>query len=153
MQQAETETMKITDLDNRIINELRSDGGLTNVMIGERLSVPEATVRYRIKRLLESGYLKLIGLINPQKVKEKQIFQLWMQVEKRQELETTAEQLLTYQEVVNVSLVTGQYDIMAEVFVVSTELIHLLKTIDSDSKTSVAKVESIVVLKSYNKWI
>src|SRR5262249_48097436 len=53
-------------LDRQIITLLRSDGRRSNREIARRLDVPEATVRYRVRRLTESGVLKISASVDPE---------------------------------------------------------------------------------------
>lgn len=53
-------------LDRQIITLLRSDGRRSNREIARRLGVPEATVRYRVRRLTESGVLKITASVDPE---------------------------------------------------------------------------------------
>jgi Lrp/AsnC family transcriptional regulator for asnA, asnC and gidA len=55
-------------LDRQIITLLRSDGRRSNREIARRLDVPEATVRYRVRRLTESGMLKISASIDPEQL-------------------------------------------------------------------------------------
>lgn len=53
------------ELDRQIIKLLRADGRRSNREIARRLNVPEATVRYRVRRLIESGVLKITASVDP----------------------------------------------------------------------------------------
>lgn len=53
-------------LDRQIITLLRSDGRRSNREIARRLDVPEATVRYRVRRLTESGVLRITASVDPE---------------------------------------------------------------------------------------
>jgi Lrp/AsnC family transcriptional regulator, regulator for asnA, asnC and gidA len=54
------------ELDRQIIRLLRADGRRSNREIARRLNVPEATVRYRVRRLIESGILKITASVDPE---------------------------------------------------------------------------------------
>ena len=53
------------DLDRQVIRLLCADGRRSNREIARRLNVPEATVRYRVRRLVESGILKITASVDP----------------------------------------------------------------------------------------
>lgn len=55
-------------LDRRIITMLQADGRCSNREIARSLGVPEATVRYRVRRLTEGGLLRITALIEPEKL-------------------------------------------------------------------------------------
>jgi Lrp/AsnC family transcriptional regulator, regulator for asnA, asnC and gidA len=54
------------ELDRQIIALLRADGRRSNREVARRLGVPEATVRYRVRRLTESGVLKIAASVDPE---------------------------------------------------------------------------------------
>src|ERR687886_2051706 len=54
------------ELDRQIIRLLRADGRRSNREIARRLDVPEATIRYRVRRLVESGILKITASVDPE---------------------------------------------------------------------------------------
>lgn len=53
-------------LDRQIISLLQADGRCSNREIARQLEVPEATVRYRVRRLTDSGLLKITALVEPE---------------------------------------------------------------------------------------
>jgi Lrp/AsnC family transcriptional regulator for asnA, asnC and gidA len=54
------------ELDLQIISLLRVDGRRSNREVARRLGVPEATVRYRVRRMTESGVLKIAASVDPE---------------------------------------------------------------------------------------
>lgn len=59
-------TIQPDELDRQIIALLRQDGRRSNREVARRLNVPEATVRYRVRRLTESGVLKIAASVDPE---------------------------------------------------------------------------------------
>jgi Lrp/AsnC family transcriptional regulator for asnA, asnC and gidA len=59
-------TIQPDDLDRQIISLLREDGRRSNREVARRLGVPEATVRYRVRRLTDSGVLKIAASVDPE---------------------------------------------------------------------------------------
>ena len=55
-------------LDRQIISLLQADGRCSNREIARQLDVPEATVRYRVRRLTESGLLRITALVAPEQL-------------------------------------------------------------------------------------
>lgn len=53
-------------LDRQIIGLLQADGRCSNREIARQLDVPEATIRYRVRRLTESGLLRITALVAPE---------------------------------------------------------------------------------------
>ncbi|MBT5954021.1 winged helix-turn-helix transcriptional regulator [bacterium] len=145
--------MKLDKLDPKIIELLRQNGAITNVELGKKLKVSEATIRYRVKKLLERNIIKIRGLLNPKMQEEKQLFYLCLTIAPRRELENTVHALLEYDEVINVVLITGRYDVIAEVFIDPHKLIDFQRDLDFNENVNIATIESFSTLKSFNKWI
>ncbi|SEM39920.1 AsnC-type helix-turn-helix domain-containing protein [Syntrophus gentianae] len=60
-----TEKRNIDELDARIIAMLQSDGRMSNTEIGKSLAVSEATIRGRIKRLIDDEVIQIVAESNP----------------------------------------------------------------------------------------
>jgi len=59
---------KIDDLDLDIINLLERDGRLPNTELAKELNCSEATIRKRIKRLIDEGFIKVMAVRNRAKL-------------------------------------------------------------------------------------
>ncbi|SDP53840.1 Lrp/AsnC family transcriptional regulator [Desulforhopalus singaporensis] len=55
---------KIDDLDLEIINLLEQDGRQPNTELAKKLNSSEATIRKRIKRLIDEGFIRVIAVRN-----------------------------------------------------------------------------------------
>lgn len=63
-----THRQKIDDLDLDIINLLERDGRFHNTELAKRLNSSEATIRKRIKRLIDEGFIKVMAVRNRSKL-------------------------------------------------------------------------------------
>lgn len=72
------------DLDRQIIAMLREDGRRSNREVARHLGVPEATVRYRVRRLTDSGILKIAASVDPEHLGYALTAVISVQVEPRQ---------------------------------------------------------------------
>ena len=61
-----TRDLEPDTLDRHIISLLQADGRCSNREIARQLDVPEATIRYRVRRLTDSGLLKITALVAPE---------------------------------------------------------------------------------------
>ncbi|HOW81467.1 MAG TPA: Lrp/AsnC family transcriptional regulator [Spirochaetota bacterium] len=59
---------KIDDTDATIVHLLQKDGRLTNTEIAKKLNISEATVRIRLKRLIDEEYIQIVAVSNPYKL-------------------------------------------------------------------------------------
>ncbi|OGV52401.1 MAG: hypothetical protein A2X49_13535 [Lentisphaerae bacterium GWF2_52_8] len=141
------------ELDKQIIGMLRDDGRMTNNEIARSLGVSEGTVRNRIKKLSESGAVRIAGLLNPDFFPDKHLVLLEIKVAVSKDLKRIAEQIAAMPDVVSVYIITGRMDIMAELFVDSKfGLIEFVGT-QLASVDGIVSTESHVIMKHYNKWI
>jgi Lrp/AsnC family transcriptional regulator for asnA, asnC and gidA len=59
---------KIDKVDCDIISLLQKDGRLSNTTIAKELGISEATVRTRLNRLLNEGFIQIVAVSNPIKL-------------------------------------------------------------------------------------
>jgi Lrp/AsnC family transcriptional regulator for asnA, asnC and gidA len=58
----------IDQVDCDIISLLQKDGRLSNTTIAKKLAISEATVRTRLNRLLNEGFIQIVAVSNPIKL-------------------------------------------------------------------------------------
>lgn len=64
--------MKLDDIDEVIISELQSDGRMSYSKIAEKVEKTEVTIRRRVKRLEDEGYIKKFTVVlDPTKMGKK----------------------------------------------------------------------------------
>jgi Lrp/AsnC family transcriptional regulator for asnA, asnC and gidA len=143
----------LDELDHGIMEALRADGRATNSAIADALDVTEGTVRQRVRKLLESGAFRITGSSNPELMPEHQLCVIGLKVDESTRLEQRAHEVSALPEVRSVAIVTGRYDLLAEVVVPSNQgLIGFL----SGSLADVAGItssETFLLLKTFDKWI
>lgn len=98
-------------LDRQIISMLQADGRCSNREIARTLGVPEATVRYRVRRLTDSGLLRITALVEPERLGYNLTAVISLQAE-AESVPVIAETLAEYPEVMYVVITTGDYDII-----------------------------------------
>jgi len=59
---------KIDQTDIRIIKLLQKNGRMSNTEIAKDIGIAEATVRYRMQRLLKEEYIQIAAMIDPMKL-------------------------------------------------------------------------------------
>jgi Lrp/AsnC family transcriptional regulator for asnA, asnC and gidA len=140
-------------LDHGIMDELRRDGRATNSAIASKLGVTEGTIRQRTRKLFESGAFRVLGRANPEIMPDQQVCLVGLKLGDSRKLEARAREVAALPEVMSVAIVTGRYDLVAEVVVPSNKgLIGFL----TDSLASVRDLEStetFLLLKTFDKWI
>jgi Lrp/AsnC family transcriptional regulator, regulator for asnA, asnC and gidA len=110
-----TSISALDEIDQDIINLLRIDGRMSFTEIGKRLNMPEATARYRVQRLLQSGIVQILAWPNPEKLGTPHVVIVSLVVE-NSHVDSVAKALEQMVEVRFVAITTGYYDIIADVF-------------------------------------
>jgi Lrp/AsnC family transcriptional regulator, regulator for asnA, asnC and gidA len=103
--------MQPDDLDRQIISLLRQDGRRSNREVARRLNVPEATVRYRVRRLTDSGILKIAASVDPEHLGYALTSVISVQVEPRLFVETS-NAISAMPEVMWLAITAGATDII-----------------------------------------
>jgi Lrp/AsnC family transcriptional regulator, regulator for asnA, asnC and gidA len=138
--------------DWKIIEILRKENTPNNA-IAKELGLTEGTVRQRLKKLREAGILKIRALTNPEVLGNQQLAYISANVAKSKLLDKKAQELADLPQVLSVSLVAGQYDLMIEVMVDSNKGLMRFITEELSTIDGLAKTETFLTLKSYKKFI
>jgi Lrp/AsnC family transcriptional regulator for asnA, asnC and gidA len=144
----------LDSLDKKIVRLLTEDGRIPVGDMAARLDVTAPTVRSRIKNLEKAGKLKITGLIDPFEHKDLITALIGLNIQSYGKLDEILEKLANLDYVTWVAVVTGRYDVIAEVVVnggmadlyrLATDVIPIVGNI--------AKSETFVIMKSKRKWV
>lgn len=144
--------MKIDDINLKILQILEENGRTPNNEIAARLSISEGTVRNRIKKLTESNFLKVKGLTNPEHWSDKQLIFILVQLEMTKRWKEIARSVSELSGVKSVSMITGRFDLIIELFLEPHNLINFL-TNDLAGVGNISSTESMVTIKNFKKWV
>jgi len=144
--------MKIDDINLKILQILEENGRTPNNEIAARLSISEGTVRNRIKKLTESNFLKVKGLTNPEHWSDKQLIFILVQLEMTKRWKEIALSVSKLPGVKSVSMITGRFDLIIELFLEPHNLINFL-TNDLAGVGNISSTESMVTIKNFKKWV
>ena len=144
----------IDSLDKKIVRLLTEDGRIPVGDMAARLGVTAPTVRSRIKNLEKAGKLKITRLIDPFEHKELITALIGMNIISYGKLDEILEKLANLDYVTWVAVVTGRYDVIAEVVVNGGMADPYRLTTDIIPQVgNVAKSETFVIMKSKRKWV
>jgi Lrp/AsnC family transcriptional regulator for asnA, asnC and gidA len=144
--------MKLDDTDLKIIDVLAVNGRTPNNEIAERLSISEGTVRNRIKKLADGGFLRVKGLTNPDEHAERQLIFILVKLEVTKNWKDIARAVSELPGVKSVSMIAGRFDLIVELFIEPHNLINFL-TEDLGGIGSISSTESLTTIKNFNKWV
>ncbi|MFC2028608.1 Lrp/AsnC family transcriptional regulator [Chloroflexota bacterium] len=101
--------------DRAIVSILQYDGRAPFTKIAEKLQITEGSVRQRVKRLIDSGKLQIVGIAHPSDLgwNEAGIIGITVQTDRINEV---AEAIAKFPEVSYLVQAAGEFDLLAEVF-------------------------------------
>ena len=140
--------MKMDDTSIAIIKHLR-DGRKSFKKIADELGVSENTVRARVSKLEDEGFLEVAGLVDPEAIPGHKMVIIGVKL-KTMELVKKGEEFSRLRGVVSVSVVTGRFDLI--LMVLFNEDFGLLEfyTEEVTRLEDVQSFETFVVYKGYN---
>jgi len=107
-------------IDEKLIQLLERDARQSSEVLAKQLKVSPATVRRRIKKLIQSGVLRIVALVDPQKVGFPLIAIIAFDIA-HEKLESVIQMLADRPEVKYVSTTTGRFDVLIQARFRSTE--------------------------------
>jgi Lrp/AsnC family transcriptional regulator for asnA, asnC and gidA len=116
---------KLDRVDCRLIQLLQKDGRMPNNAIAQALGISEFTVRRRLKRLLDSGIIKIVAVANPMDLGFEIAGNLKIRIELKK-ADDVLEKLKKLDALIWVALTTGGTDIDVDFVVRSLKEFHEL---------------------------
>ena len=144
--------MQPDKIDWKII-KLLSDNYLSNNEIARHLKISEGTVRRRIKILQSEGIMRIKALLDPDVLENQQLAIVAVSIAKAKLLDKKAQQISELKNVISVSIVSGQYDLLVEVLVDSNKGLVRFLTESLSTIEGITKTETFLILKSFGKFI
>jgi Lrp/AsnC family transcriptional regulator, regulator for asnA, asnC and gidA len=118
--QAPFGTVKLDDVDRRMLQLLRHDGRMPYAEIARRVGISEPTTRKRVDRLVRKGAIYVVARVNPAAIGFPIDVTVCLKVE-RGALRRVGAQLVQMENVAYVGYLTGGWDIMIEAFLPDLE--------------------------------
>ncbi len=141
-------------LDYELIRLLTENGRMPTGELAKKLNITAPTVRYRIKDLEDNGIFKVSGLLNPSKHREMITALVAMSVQSAGKLDQILEKISNLPNVVWAGVVTGRYDIMAQVVCVrGKDELYKFTTETILSIGNVVRSETFLMMKSRHNWL
>ncbi len=146
------------DRVDRHLSKLLSEDGRDGANgLAERLDLSPPTVRARLKSLIERNLLKIVGVLNVSERPELICAIVGIHANGHGKLNEIARKMSELPFVTSVSIVTGRYDIIAEVLFEGDmeELYHVTSELlpGLAAPGMISGSEAFVVMKSHNKWL
>lgn len=141
----ELEGYEIDQLDLKIIKCLQHNGRIAYSDIARAIEAPEATIRYRVKRLLDEEIITISAFLNTGKVKHENVAYLELEI-MPDFLETDLQHLVVTETISYVASVTGEFNLMMEyIYKDNDDLLAFLNSLKSNP--AVKRLKSRTILK------
>jgi len=146
--------LKLDNLDKDLIRLLKVDGRVPTAHIADRLDVTTPTVRSRMKALVAAGVMRVAGLVNLSALPELTTALIGINIESRGQLNSQLEALTALKPVHWAAVVTGRFDVIAEVIVKGgMEDLYRFTSMDLPAIGRVTHCETFLVMRSSRKWM
>ncbi|MGC8585319.1 MAG: Lrp/AsnC family transcriptional regulator [Thermoplasmata archaeon] len=145
--------LPIDEIDITVLCMLRNDARISNKEIAEALGISEATVRRRIKNLIEKNIiLGFSVLINVPAIENSIKSYIELKVD-QSKIDEVAKRLSLNPWIIAIYRINGEYDLLLEALFISMK--EMQDFMDNDLKLEgIQKISTNVVTKGYkiNKW-
>lgn len=151
----DSDLITLDDIDHAIIDLLRADGRLPYRALARELELTEVTVRSRVKRLEESGTMRVVAVTDIEAAGYQMLLAIGVQVEDRSPSDV-AQDLAKIPEIFSVNVVVGTHDV--EVLLVAEDL-DALNALQEKVLSTVPGIRrltsslAIDVLKNQPDWV
>lgn len=136
----------LDEIDTELVRQLQQDGRRSYREMARGLDVSEGTVRWRVRRLLDNGALRIAAIADPFRLGYRVLASMFLRVSPEQ-LERVIETLVLWPEVVYVSSCTGRVDIYIQVVCRSHEDLWELVAQRIPAIGGVTETETLMELK------
>jgi len=136
------------ELDRNIIQYLQQNGRQPFTDIAQKLEVSEGTIRKRVSRLIEEGFLRVIGVADPVKLGYKVSAVIGISIQGGQ-LDRIAQKIAEIPEISDVALVSGEFDLIALAYCYNREHLTTLISEKLRSIEGIAHTQTFVILKNF----
>jgi Lrp/AsnC family transcriptional regulator for asnA, asnC and gidA len=133
-------------IDNHIITLLQKDGRISNTDIAKKLKISEATVRTRLKRLIEDEYIQIVAVSNPFKLGFEITGDLYIHVDMKK-IGSVITELKKIKELWYIVMTTGEQNINAEFVVTTLEELNDLVYNKISKIDGILRVETSIIMK------
>jgi Lrp/AsnC family transcriptional regulator for asnA, asnC and gidA len=148
------EKIKLDALNNEIVRLLTKHGRMSIGEMTKKLNVTAPTIRSRIKILEEKGLFRVSGLIDPDRHHEMITALVAISVRASEEMDRLLDKIAQLPNVAWAGVVTGRYDIMAQVICVKgKEELYRFTTETILKMGDIIRSETFILMRSRKNWI
>ncbi|HRE50030.1 MAG TPA: Lrp/AsnC family transcriptional regulator [Flavitalea sp.] len=120
------------ELDFNILSYLQEDGRMSFTVMAEKLNVSIGTIRTRVNKLIQEGFIHIVGRVDPERVGFHSYAQIAVYVRPATLKESVASKIAKLPEVSFLALTSGDFDL--EVDVMCRNNNHLVEFVNTISQ-------------------
>lgn len=136
----------LDSLNQQLIQQLQNDGRRSNVDLAKILGVTETTIRNRIKKLRNSGIIKVVAMPDPSKLGYGCISIVGLQV-RLADLKQVAEKLARSPRVCLLASTTGRFDLIMTLILRTPEELSNFMAKEVFTTPSILRSETFVCME------
>jgi len=140
--------LQLDETDRAIIAHLQYDGRMPFTDIAAELGISEGSVRRRVKRLVDSGVLQIVGIVEPQYLDWQAAGMIGVTVQAGQ-VDAVAHQIAQFPEVSYLFMASGGFDLFVEVYCRDREHLASFLSQKLQRVPGVGRTETFMILKMY----
>jgi Lrp/AsnC family transcriptional regulator, regulator for asnA, asnC and gidA len=140
--------LTLDTLDREIIRHLQDDGRRAYREIGRALAVSEGTIRWRVRRLIDSQALRVVAIADPFRLGYRVLAFVLISVESGAHA-NVIEALVAFPEVTYVSACAGRYDVYIQVVCRDNDHLFELLTERVPAIGGITRTETFTEFKMY----
>lgn len=110
----------LDEIDKDLLQLLQKDGRQSSEALAKKLTISSTAVRRRIRKLIQDGILRIVGIVDPKKVGLPLIAFITFDVA-HDKVESVMDTLAKREDVILVTSTTGRFDVLAVARFASTD--------------------------------
>jgi Lrp/AsnC family transcriptional regulator for asnA, asnC and gidA len=142
------EDLTIDSLDREIIRFLQYDGRMPFTEIAEKMDVSEGTVRRRVHRLVDSGIMQVVAVVEPQYLGWGAAAMVGVSAQGGM-IDSVANQIAQCPEVSYLFMASGEFDLFVEVYCKDRETFVSFLSDKLQQIPGVRQTRTFMILKMY----
>lgn len=136
----------IDEIDAKIVELLQIDGRMPYAQIGENIGRSEASVRRRVKNLIEDKKLQIVGIVEPHELGWNEAGMVGISVQPDR-LSSVADAIANLEEVSYLFQAAGEFDLFAEVYCKDKSHFVFFLNEKLQKIPGVERIRSFIILK------
>jgi Lrp/AsnC family transcriptional regulator for asnA, asnC and gidA len=138
----------LDETDRAIVNYLQYDGRMPFTEIAAELDLSEGAIRRRVKQMIDTGVLQIVGIVEPQLLEWNAAGMIGVNVQSGQ-IEEAAQRIAQFPEVTYLFMASGGFDLFVEAYCRDRQHFVSFLSDKLQKVPGVERTETFMILKMY----